>query len=245
MTHRELAEALRQLQAEKAARINKEHAAREKELDEAEEKARRELQSFDEKRREALEKLRVERENLEKLRDQAARASEDAAREQEISDLQKRIIEFGGNDNSSLRERLIKEGWSEEVVFDNLKKRTLEQTLERPGGLNARFTQDGDWNALEKLMGDSVKPDDLKSRDVIYAMRDLRENATMKGYLSADERNALDRVTYLSDKFGQNEFYKEKDEHGYFSRLHDAADAIRKDLGLDPTTSTLTYGRNK
>lgn len=238
-----VADALREMQREREAVLSRERREQEQALADLEEKARRELDSVGEQREALHKKIAKQNAELASLDQQATEEWRRAQQEQEQDAAARRIIELAGNDNESIRNRLLTEGFQESMVLDSLRRRTLEQTMERPTGLPARFVERDQENALERLTREQVKAEDLRQKDVIYAMKDLREQAALKGYLSSEERDRVDRALYFSEKFQENDFYKKQDEHGYMTQIHDLASGIRRDLGLESTTSTLTYNR--
>jgi len=248
LTHRELVAALGKLTQEKQERVDKLTNEEKDKLEQDTAAKKLELEALEQKKKQIDDQAKKEVEELAQLKDSITQEVAAANEEQTVFDLQRRILDFHGSDAGELRERLIKEGYGEQLVNYMLKFRTLEQTIGEPG-LQPSFSAWGESkereNPLERIMQGAPRLYDMTDRRVLERLEDLRSQALERGYLSQQEERFVQNVAYFTNKFEENEEYKQKDERGYISRAAEAADSIRRHLGLDMDTGTLSYGGKK
>jgi hypothetical protein len=239
LSHRALAAALAALRKEKEERVQKLSREEHEQLEQEATVKKCELQELERKKQQLEETTKKESEELEKLKAAVEAENEAAAEEQKLFDLQRRIQDFHGADPEALRERLVKEGFSEQLVTHVLRFRTLEQQLERENPLQPAFAAWGERqeNPLERVMQGAPRLYDMTDHRVVDRLEDLRERTFEKGYLSIEEQQFVNNAGYFANKFEQNELYKGKDNRGYLARELEIVNSIRKHLGLEPENS--------
>jgi hypothetical protein len=85
--------------------------------------------------------------------------------EKRLSDLHKRIDDFRGNDDASLRERLLKEGFPEALTQQELRLRTLDQRTGNELGMRAQFLQNDSSSSPQRPAASSSEPQYLRESE--------------------------------------------------------------------------------
>jgi hypothetical protein len=232
-----LASMLHQLQLEKEQRLRELAAAEEKKLQEEAEDLKRKATDLARKKQHQSEELKREEEDLKKLREAASQADMFAAEEQRISDLRQRMEEFRGNDNESLKSRLMAEGYGEALINQMLRLRTLDEQLDSPRGLKARYSDEE--NPLELAMERTGKI--YVDRQVVDRLEGLRREAQQNRYLGADQKDELASIQYHINRFEQHPEYDGRQDQHYVSQASKTIEDIKRDLGFELNTSTLMY----
>ena len=130
---------------------------------------------------------------------------------------------FEGRTSTGVRGVRLASG--DEVISMSMLRHVEAETTERDEYLAAVA-------AKRRLAGaDYTDRDEDKKRDQGIAAK-------------LQEERFVQNVAYFSNKFEENQEYREKDERGYITRAAEAADSIRRHLGLDEGTG-LSYGGKK
>lgn len=125
----------------------------------------------------------------------------DSLAQKRLDDLHKRLDDFRGNDDESLRERLLKEGFPEALTQQELRMRTLDQRTGNELGMRARFFEQETKNASQPPMKTSAEP--------LY----LRESEPEPTYQAntpqtSSDPKAKDAADGVKDALGLRPLYK-------------------------------------
>lgn len=245
LSHRALAAAMGKLQQEKEERVQKLSREEREKLENATTEKKKELEDLERKKQQNEEDTKRETDDLNRLKAGIQDQVRQAADEQLFFNLQHRIAEFHGSDITTLKQRLLKEGYAEQLVIDTLKLRTLEQLLGKETGMQAAFIPVEEANPLERIMQGSPRLYDMTDRRVLDRLENIRDQAMEKGYLNNQEERFVQSVAYFTNQFQQVDEYRAKDDHGYLTRTSEVAESIKRHLGIDIEASTLSYAGKK
>jgi hypothetical protein len=249
---RALAELLRQLQQEKEERLARETQDESKRLEEEEEERKRALEEVAAKKKEFAQKLKREQEEINNLREAVAEQTANDAEEQRQQTVRRRIDDFRGNDDESLRSRLISEGYSEQLIENMLRQRTLDQKLENTTGLQAAWSHTlphKDANPIDRIMYGRPTFGDLNNRSLVDQLEHIHRQTAEKGYLSDQNRALVENVAYHSQRLAENPDYQQT-ERTYFSNAVRTIEDIRREAGMQDVAgavnlNTYSMGNSK
>lgn len=261
-SHKTLEIALRQLQAEKE-RSRKVSAEDRKRLEQAEEKLQRKLRTALRKKKELEEKASHDDEDLERIKEAVAHEAADAEEERRLFKLQQRIEDFRGNDTEEVRDRLIAEGFDPRLVDVTLRRRTLDASLERPGGLQAKFSHLEDavtpsaaaHSSLAAIYSGTAQPEQLADQRVLEHIYMIQNEQQSKGYLSEGRREFLNRFEDLASRAQeQASEYRTEPQQQYLHRAtsviesireRDEMEHIKRSMGMDTTVGGMYKERER
>lgn len=235
LSHRFLAAALDRAQKEKEERLHKEWVAQREALEREAEEKEQDLIAVAQKRKELEERRKKGEDELEELQSALRAERGFTVEEDTIQAVQRRMQDFHGSDDTSLRARLLAEGFSEMLAQQLVRLRTTDQSAPWDVGLHAAF--DRFPGALEEALGRDApsgrpwSPKDENEPQTLYR----QENPERERLYNAGLPEAV------TDAYNREQQYGRAD--GQEAKRSDIEEGVRKGLGLDAGTSTLQYGR--